>query len=170
MKTSTACLILALAAPLAADEGNPQIDFEKFAELTTDAGAEREKRRISEEKFLEMVAEEGTVVLDTRSKAKFDQLHVKGAIHLNFSDFTEGSLQELIPDKTTRILIYCNNNFEGAPIAMATKSAPLALNIPTFLNLWGYGYQNIYELRPYLDIEKTKIRFEGSDVLNPEAE
>ena len=26
------------------------------------------------------------------------------------------------------------------------KSAPLALNVPTFINLYGYGYQNIYEL------------------------
>ncbi|MCH7226469.1 rhodanese-like domain-containing protein [Haloferula sp. A504] len=170
MKTSTACLILALAAPLAADEGNPQIDFGKFAELTANAGAEREKRRISEDKFLEMAAEEGTVILDTRSKAKFDRLHVKGAIHLNFSDFADETLAELIPDKTTRILIYCNNNFEGVGAAMITKSAPLALNIPTFLNLWGYGYRNIYELRPFLDIKKTRIPFEGSDVLNRETE
>ena len=88
---------------------------------------------------------------------------------MNFSDFTEESLARVIPDKSTRVLIYCNNNFEGVR-AMALKSAPLALNIPTFLNLWGYGYRNIFELRPFLDIKRTKIPFEGSDVLNQEAE
>ena len=162
--------MLALVIPLAADAGNPRIYFEKFGTLTAEAGAERAKRRISEEEFLAMAKEEGTVVLDTRSRAKFDKLHVKGAIHLNFSDFTDESLAGLIPDKTTRILIYCNNNFDGAPVAMAAKSAPLALNIPTFVTLWGSSYRNIYELKPFLDVRTTKIPFAGSDVLNKEAE
>ncbi len=170
MKTTHILISLCLLAPLAADEGNPKIDFEKFARLTSEVGGERGKRRVGEDEFLRLAKEEGTVILDTRSKAKFDKLHVKGAVHLNFSDFTEETLAEVIPDKTTRVLIYCNNNFEGAGEAMLLKCAPLALNIPTFLNLWGYGYRNVYELKPYLDVEKTKIPFEGSDVLKKEAE
>lgn len=170
MKATTFLSMLALVAPLAADQGNPKIDFAKFAVLTEEVGAERAERRVSEDEFLAMAKEEGTVILDTRSKAKFDKLHVKGAIHLNFSDFTEDALAKLIPDKATRILIYCNNNFDGAPVLMATKAAPLALNIPTFVNLWGYGYQNVYELGPFLDVNSTKIPFGGSDVLKKEAE
>ena len=29
---------------------------------------------------------------------------------------------------------------------MATKRLQLALNIPTFINLVGYGYENVWEL------------------------
>ncbi|HEX5791087.1 MAG TPA: rhodanese-like domain-containing protein, partial [Luteolibacter sp.] len=113
---------------------------------------------------LRMAAEPGTVVLDARSRRNYDRLHIKGALHLNFSDFNEESLRKLIPDKNTRVLIYCNNNFINAGEAMVMKSAPLALNVPTFINLWGYGYQNLYELAPLLDRNKTRIPFEGTDV------
>jgi hypothetical protein len=113
-----------------------------------------------------MAEEEGTVILDTRSRAKYEKLHVKGAIHLNFSDFTQEALEKLIPDKATRVLIYCNNNFDGEPVLFAGKFAPVALNIPTFINLHAYGYRNIYELKPLLDVNTTKIPFGGSSVLN----
>jgi hypothetical protein len=33
-----------------------------------------------------------------------------------------------------------------------TKKAPLALNIPTFINLVGYGYTNVWELGAVLPI------------------
>ena len=44
-----------------------------------------------------------------------------GAKHVNFLDFNQRSLAELIPDPNTRILIYCNNNFEGNPVDFTTK-------------------------------------------------
>ena len=164
MKTKTLCILFALTASLFADEGNPQIDYAAFLKLTAELEPERLKHRISEEEFLKMSTQKGVIVLDTRSKAKFDMLHVKGAKHLNFSDFTEKALTQLIPDKNTPILIYCNNNFENAGIPMITKSAPLALNIPTYINLRGYGYKNVYELKPNLDIRKTRIPFAGLEV------
>ena len=160
-------IISILAFPLIAfaDEGNELIDYRGFQKLSEDVRQIREERRISEEKFLEMAKEDGTVILDTRSKSKFDKRHIKGAIHLNFSDFTEESLAKIIPEKTTRILIYCNNNFKGDQISMPSKRAEIALNVPTFINLHGYGYGNVYELKPLLDVETTKIPFEGSLVL-----
>lgn len=54
-------------------------------------------------------------------------------------------LAELIGAKNRRILIYCNNNFSEKVAPVVLKSAPLALNVPTFINLYGYGYENIYE-------------------------
>lgn len=59
--------------------------------------------------------EPGTVVLDARSREKFSELHVKGAINLSFPDIAVETLAATIPDRDTRILIYCNNNFENAP-------------------------------------------------------
>ena len=164
MKTKTLFLLFALATPLFADEGNPQIDYKAFVSLTTKLEPERQARRISEDEFLKMAAENGVVVLDTRSKAKFDKLHVKGAKHLNFSDFTEEALTQVIPKKDTPILIYCNNNFADARSAMPTKSAPLALNIPTYINLRGYGYTQVYELKDFKSVKDTKIPFAGTDV------
>ena len=156
--------LLLLPLPLLADEGNPAIDYAGFEKMVVDLGAVRAEHRVEEAEFLRMAAEPGTVILDTRSRAKYDQLHVKGAIHLNFSDFTKEALAKLIPDPKTRILIYCNNNFANEPENFRGKKAEVALNIPTFLNLHAYGYKNVYELKPYLDIRKTKIPFAGASV------
>lgn len=146
-------------------EENGRIDYEAFLKLTREVEPYRQSRRISEDEFLRMAAEEGTVVLDTRSKEKYDLRHVKGAVHLNFSDFTDQALARVIPSKDTRILIYCNNNFIGDSRSMFGKMAPLALNIPTFINLYGYGYRNVYELQPDLPLFTTKIPFEGTMIL-----
>ena len=35
-------------------------------------------------------------------------------------------------------------------------------NIHTFNALYSYGYRNVYELGPLIDISKAKIEFEGS--------
>jgi rhodanese-related sulfurtransferase len=104
------------------------------------------------------------VVLDARSADKFALRHIKGAVNLPFTDFTVESLAKVIPAKTTKVLIYCNNNFTGAPAAFAEKGAPMALNISTFVSLTGYEYTNVYELGPLRDVKKTKIIFEGTEV------
>ncbi len=163
MKTTALLFILPLLAP-AAEPPNPNINYPAFASTTKDLESTRESHRVSEEKFIEMAAEPGTVILDARSKDKFDNIHIKGAIHLAFTDFTDEALQKLIPDKTTRILIYCNNNFKNEPANFASKRIEVALNIQTFINLHAYGYRNVFELAPLLDVKTTKIPFEGSTV------
>lgn len=104
-----------------------------------------------------MKDEPGTIVLDTRSAEAFAAGHVEGAVHLNFSDFTEAALAERIPDRTTRILIYCNNNFLDDAPPVVLKRAPLALNVPTFVNLWGYGYENVYELADLVETSDPRV-------------
>lgn len=144
---------------------NPAIEYSGFAKLTQELAPVREKNRVSEEDFLKMASEPGTVVFDARSTDKFERIHVKGALHLAFTDFTEEALQKVVPDKTTRILIYCNNNFDKDPVGFARKTAEVALNIQTFINLHAYGYKNVYELGPLLDVKTTRIPFEGTSVL-----
>jgi phage shock protein E len=102
------------------------------------------------------------VVLDARSDDKYQLLHVKGARHLSLPNFTEAELQKVIPNKGTRVLIYCNNNFENEPVAFASKVAKASLNIYTFNSLYSYGYTNVYELGPLLDIKKTKLQLAGT--------
>ena len=89
---------------------------------------------------------------------------MKGAVHLAFTDFTEEALAKVIPDKKVKILIYCNNNFTGEQANFADKRAPVALNIPTFINLHAYGYTNVHELGPLLEVRTTKIPFEGKSI------
>lgn len=145
---------------------NPAIQYPGFVKLTRELDPVRAKNRVSEQEFLKMAGEEGTVVLDARSKDKFDAIHVKGAIHLAFTDFTAEALAKIIPDKTTRILIYCNNNFLNEPVHFAGKGFTVALNIQTFINLHAYGYKNVFELGPLLDVKTTRIPFEGTSVLS----
>ena len=143
---------------------NQNIDFVGFATLVDQLEPLREAYRVSEAEFIEMSKDEDTVVLDTRSAAKYAELHIKGAVHLNFSDITSDTLAAIIPSTTTRVLIYCNNNFENAPESFPVKMAVAALNIPTFVTLYAYGYQNLYELGPVVDPATSDIEFAGSNL------
>lgn len=136
---------------------NPAIDPVGFRKLVNKALDHREKRRLTEDQFIAMSKEDGVVILDARSKEKFDELHIKGAVNLSFPDITVDSLATLFPDKNTKILIYCNNNFENAERAFPTKVAPASLNLSTYISLYTYGYRNVYELGPLLDANTTKI-------------
>jgi len=140
---------------------NENIDFVGFAALVSQLEPLRETYRISEAEFIEMSKDEDTIILDTRSAAKYAKLHVKGAVHLNFSDITSDTLAAIIPSPTTRILIYCNNNFENKPEPFPMKMAVAALNIPTFVTLYAYGYQNLHELGPAVDPATSNLEFAG---------
>lgn len=138
-----------------ADERNPSaVNYPAFEMLTNEAADHRADRLISFDEFTKMSERKDTIILDTRSKSAFEQGHIKGSVHLNFSDFTDDKLAEVIPDFDTRILIYCNNNFSNNIAPVPVKRVSLALNIPTFINLYGYGYTNIYELGEEISIEE----------------
>jgi len=136
---------------------NPQIDAPTFLDVVQDAMRHRESRRVSEQDFLHMSVEPGTVILDARSSEKYREMHVKGAVNLSFSDITAASLAQVIPNKNTRILIYCNNNFANAEKAFPTKLPSASLNLSTYAALYNYGYRNVYELGPCVDVNATKL-------------
>lgn len=157
------------------------VDYDDFKNLVVDLEMKRAERLVSLDVFLEMAKGQNTVILDTRSDFRFNRKHLKGAIHLDFTDFTQENLLKLIPDTNTKILIYCNNNFNGDPIDFASKMAKpaasletqilsnrkpvmLALNIPTHINLYGYGYKNIYELDELVNVNDPRVKFEGTEV------
>lgn len=143
---------------------NPLINYNAFLDNAQRANALRESHRLTEDQFLNKMADPGVVVLDARSAAKYQLRHLKGAMNLSFPDFTADTLAAIIPTKGTEVLIYCNNNFVGSPTAFPSKAAPASLNISTFVNLYTYGYTNIYELGPLLDVKTTKLPFEGDEV------
>lgn len=148
-------MAMAQAKPIS----NAHIDYEGFETLTTEVSEYRVGRLIQIDTFNLYSNDSTTIILDTRSKAAYDEIHIAGAVHLNFSDFTASKLAKVIPNTNTRILIYCNNNIESDYSSLSNKSKPLALNIPTFINLYGYGYTNVYELQDYLMEADPRIEF-----------
>ena len=145
---------------------NPGIDRKKFMEDTRAAMDLREIRRVSLDDFMRMSRDPDTIVLDARNPAKFGLLHIKGAKNLDFTLFTETELAKVIPSKTTRVLIYCNNNFvDNSPatrMAVEGKTAGFSLNLSTFSSLYGYGYRNVYELGPQIDLKNGPSNLTGT--------
>ena len=161
-------LILVLSAALAVsgqkapDIPNPSIDMKAFLKLSREAAKHRETRRLTEEEFIRVSKEPGVIILDARSERRYNELHIRGAINLSFPDITVDSLAELLPNKDAKILIYCNNNFLNAD-AFPSKAPAASLNLSTYVSLYTYGYRNIYELGPLLDVKTTKLELVSSD-------
>jgi rhodanese-related sulfurtransferase len=199
MKRSLAVLLsasLAMVYGLAQSRSYPKamVSFEDFKQLVARVEAHRASHLIDLDTFLRMSQEPGVIVLDARSDLRFDRIHIRGASHLSFTDFTQANLSRVIPSLDTKVLIYCNNNFKGNQVDFATKASKplprfsanlpppspnarvtsqlagqgkpimLALNIPTYINLYGYGYRNVYELDELVDVKDPRIAFAGSVV------
>jgi hypothetical protein len=143
---------------------NPLIDYRGYLKIAQNIEPTRAQRRLTEAQFLAMSREPGTLILDARSASKFKLRHIEGAINLPFTDFTAASLAKAIPEKGTRLLIYCNNNFLGSPAAFASKLPAASLNISTYVALATYGYTNVYELGPLLNVKNSKLPFAGTEV------
>ena len=153
----------AVSAQKAKEIPNPSIDMKTFLKVASQAAEHRETHRVTEEEFIRMSKEPGVVILDARSRQKYDELHIRGAVNLSFPDITVESLATMFPDKDQKILIYCNNNFVNAEKAFPTKMAPASLNISTYISLYTYGYRNVYELGPLLDAKTTKLELVSTD-------
>jgi len=153
------CVVPLANAQNKARIANPAIDMQGYLRVSGEAAKHREARRLSEADFIRMSSEPGTVILDARSRQKFDELHIRGAINLSFSDIAVESLGRTFPDKNARILIYCNNNFQGEEKAFPTKIAVASLNLSTYIALYSYGYMNVYELGPLIDVKTSKLEF-----------
>ena len=156
------CVISNASAQKGSAIPNPSIDMQGYLRISAEAAEHRESRRLTEAAFIQMSREPGTVILDARSPEKYNQLHIKDSINLSFPDITVESLKSSLPDQNTRILIYCNNNFVGAEKAFPTKIAVGSLNLSTYIALYSYGYRNVYELGPLLDIKTTRLELVSS--------
>ncbi len=155
-----------LAAPLAAKDSvpaNPQVDYAGFARLTDDLAKTRQTHRLAWPEFARRASARGALLLDARSADMFARGHLKGAVNLPFTDFTDEALRAVIGDNPNRpIYIYCNNNFSDNAAPVALKRVTLALNIPTFINLHGYGYHNVWELADVIATNGAGVEWETS--------
>jgi hypothetical protein len=151
-----------------------KVDYDAYENLVAEVKEHRKNRLLDLNAFLKTSREKNVIILDTRSDEMYNSKHIKGAVHLNFSDFTQANLDRLLLSKDTKILIYCNNNIDDDQIMFATKAVvfpppstkklTLALNIPTYINLYGYGYKNVYELSELVSVFDKRITFEGTSI------
>jgi hypothetical protein len=151
-----------------------KVDFDAYEKLVAEVKEHRKSRLVNLESFLKMAKDPNVIIIDTRSDEMYKSKHIKGAVHLNFSDFTQKNLARLIKSKDTKILIYCNNNLDKdednfptkayVPAVSNEKALTLALNIPTYINLYGYGYKNVYELSELVSVNDKRLQFEGTSV------
>ncbi len=153
-------VLLVMLLAISGEIDNPNIDMPGYLRVAHEAADIRKSCRLTEEEFLRLSREPGAVILDARSSEKFRELHVKGAINLSFPDITAASLRAAIPDPGAPVLIYCNNNFKNAEGPFPGKAATASLNLSTFIALYNYGYRNVYELGPLIDIQKSRLPFE----------
>lgn len=189
------CIIVFVNTSYAQQAKKAYTSFADLENLMQEVKPHREQRLVTLQDFIKKSKQKNTLILDTRSKEMYDRKHLTGAININFSDFTQQVLDDFFSNyngKNTQILIYCNNNFEDqlAPnlqdLAFMTKAIlpqekteklkknlklkqhpkTLALNIPTYINLYGYGYKNVYELAELVDVNDDRISFEGTDVIS----
>lgn len=147
------------AAPAVQPGTNGQIDYNGFRNLTQEVETYRAGRLVTLAQFQAMAREPGTIILDARSAEAYRQGHIQDAINLAFSDFTAQSLKVALGSPSTRVLIYCNNNFENNAPPVILKSVRLALNIQTFINLYGYGYRNVYELGDVVNFDNPEVHW-----------
>ena len=194
---SALAILLAVQGVAAEPKRHPpaKVSFADFKSLVAEVEPHRRERLVDLETFLAMSRRPDVVILDTRSGYRYDRIHLRGAKHLSFPDFTQENLRTVIPSEDTTVLIYCNNNFDGNEVDFASKvflPAPrralvpggpgksattpksqiasqekplmLALNIPTYVTLYGYGYRNVYELDELVKVSDPRISFEGTVV------
>lgn len=79
-------LLLALACN-AQTIPNPLINYPAFLDNAKQANALRQSHRLTEDQFLNKMADSGVVVLDARSAAKYQLRHLKGAVNLSFPTY-----------------------------------------------------------------------------------
>lgn len=160
----------------ASEDGDPMVSFQDYKNLMQKVEKHREARLVDLETFVKMSQEEDVLILDARAADLYERSHIKGAVNLPFTKFTQLDLMRVIPNPETKILIYCNNNIQNDPINFTLKTVipennqplMLALNIPTYINLYGYGYKNVYELDDVINVLKSAsdpsyIQFEGTN-------
>jgi phage shock protein E len=160
MRAFLIATILLVAAPVAAKptSGSPLIDYDGYTALTAEVAPVRRARLISLAEFNTRAAKSDVLLLDARSAQAFAEGHIAGAVNLPLPDFAAEALAEVIgPDQTREILIYCNNNFTNNRRPVVTKRVELALNIQTFINLYGYGYRNVFELGEAVNMDAPEV-------------
>jgi rhodanese-related sulfurtransferase len=86
-----------------------------FLALVNDAKAHVKESDIAGYKEMR-AAEEPHILVDTREESEFAAGHVAGAVHLS-KGIIERDIETKVPDKSTRLVLYCGGGFRSALVA-----------------------------------------------------
>ena len=100
-----------------------------------------QQRLVDLDTFVEMIGDENTVLIDVRNAWEYQCAHVEGAVNMSVADMTEAAMAEIVPDRDTRIVIYCSDSLFFMP------TRRIALTSMAFPVLYELGYANVYELQ-----------------------
>ena len=90
---------------------------------------------LTAEQVIELIlSKPDLVVIDSRKKTEYIKGHIEGAINLLNTSMTKTGLEDIVPDKSTMILFYCN----GLRCLRSSDAVQKALS---------WGYENIFWFR-----------------------
>lgn len=152
MKKYILFLLIAMASypTLSMEQPVELLQSEEYFERAKELQKFRKSRTVDMAKINEMLKDKDTILLDTRGDEDYKRLHIRGAKHLSYADMTTDRLAKLIPDKNTRIILYCY----AAIMPLRTRNLPLSTN--AFVDMHMYGYTNLYEIRNINTIKSTQ--------------
>lgn len=119
------------ASPITAQEYADQVSRFDYAAHTIELS-----------RFNELAGADDAVVLDLRSREAYEAGHYKGA-HWLGADITAEKLAAIVPNKSSTILVYCQNSL------MATRMISLTdIGLP---QIHALGYANVFKLERIWD-------------------
>lgn len=165
-------LTVSLASPLGVTGAEPSREW-MMAHPELDAKPAMDwlkAHRLSEEEFIRAIREPGTVILDASDRKTYKLLHIAGAVHLTGKELESAeAVARILPDKEARILLYENNNYRTVTEQFWRKGSMMSQpysadnrewsseNIEVYQVLYAHGYRHIYELAPYIRVDRSKL-------------
>ena len=92
---------------------------------------EQKYKNVSFNEVKKIIDKKECIVLDVRTDEEYFTGHAEGAVNLDVDAINSGTASEIIPDKTTSILVYCKTG----------ERANLAAEVLSEL-----GYKQIYNI------------------------
>ena len=90
---------------------------------------------LTAEQVIEIIlSKSDLIVIDSRKKEEYIKGHIEGAVNMLNTRMTKAGLDEIVPDKSTTILFYCN----GDRCLRSSDAVEKALS---------WGYKNIFWFR-----------------------
>jgi rhodanese-related sulfurtransferase len=91
----------------------------EFLKLVNDAKSRIQETDISGYKKM-LTSGERTLLIDTREESEWAAGHATGAVHLS-KGIIERDIEAKVPDKSTRMVLYCGGGFRSALAADALQ-------------------------------------------------
>ena len=164
------CLLAPLALAVIATPAvaepipNPQIDYDGYLDLVKRLEPVRKERLVPWAEFHRRAQVKNAILLDPRTPDAFAKGHLKGAVNVPLTDFSQDRLREALgADFGRPIFLYCNNHFRENRPPVLLKTGKLAIAIPTYVSLHGYGYTNVWELADVIGMDDPGVEWVSSE-------